>query len=371
MFVRQLSILPALLLAWPAVASAGPLVRVRVAEQVQSVRLSGEGLRIQDQPVADAEVRATAAAGEIRVAQLKSRSPVRVQARRGLALDGRRFPGELSLVPRADATLDVVNLVPLEAYVERAVAGEVYASWPEEALKAQAVVTRTYVLYERERRRGEAFDVEASVISQRYAAKPAPEAVRQAAALTRGEFLAYRGQPILAAYHASAGGRTASSREVWGDSLPYLRSLSSPDAGAPDHFWSFEIPLADLRVALGQVGLSLGGSHEVRVLERSESGRVRELGVGDARLSGRELRKALGGRAIRSALFEVRTLDGQVRFLGSGAGHGVGLSQWGALELARRGKSYREILAHYYPGTTRRRLDGVAAADATHLSALP
>jgi stage II sporulation protein D len=73
--------------------------------------------------------------------------------------------------------------------------------------------------------------------------------------------------------------------------------------------------------------------------------------LGGARLTGRDLRRILGGRAIRSALFEVREERGSVTFFGSGAGHGVGLSQWGARELARRRRSYRQILSHYYPGT--------------------
>ncbi len=367
MVVLQL-VLPALLLAAAGPAGANPALRVRIAEQVRSVVLRGSELRVQNQLVRAPQIEAEIVGGELRVAHVTSRKPVRIRASSEIAVDGRSWPGDLSLVPRTDGTMDVVNVVPLEPYVERAVAAEIYADWPQESLKAQAVVTRTYALYERSRRSRESFHLESSVISQRYTTRPVPARVREAVAATRGEYLAYQNKPILAAFHASAGGRTASAHEVWGMALPYLRSLRSPDAEAPDHFWTFEISLADLTTALSEAGLTMGPTPTIRVLQRSESGRVQRLRIGAAELSGRELRQTLGGRAIRSALFEVRVIDDQVSFLGSGSGHGVGLSQWGARELALRGKRYREILTHYYPGAARATLSSrdhldVGAAD--------
>ena len=90
---------------------------------------------------------------------------------------------------------------------------------------------------------------------------------------------------------------------------------------------------------------------DVEITAHTRSGRVARLRMGSAELSGHALRQVLGGRAIRSAMFEVRREGDRIRFLGSGSGHGVGLSQWGARELARKGKDYRAILAHYYPQT--------------------
>ncbi len=94
----------------------------------------------------------------------------------------------------------------------------------------------------------------------------------------------------------------------------------------------------------------------------SLGGRVTRVRVGGAELGGRQLRRILGGRGLRSTLFDIREAEGQVRFLGSGSGHGVGLSQWGARELARQGKTYREILSHYYSGTNFERLGGTETA---------
>ena len=349
LFLGSVISVMALGLALPSGVVAEPSLRIRVIEQTRSVMLSGQALRIQNRLVPERALRATAARGEVRVGPLASREPVWVEGAGGVVVDGSRYPGGLALLPRADG-MDVLNVVPLEAYVERSVAREIYGDWPREVLKAQAVITRTYALYEKDRRSGAEFDLEASVISQRYTGGAVPSQIQRAVEETRGEFLSFSGGPILAAFHSSAGGRTASAQEVWGTDLPYLRTVSSPDEEAPEHFWSFEISMKDLRQAMKKAGFSQPSSSEPRVLERSPSGRVDELLIGGVGLSGRELRQILGGRAIHSALFEVRVDGKSVRFLGSGSGHGVGLSQWGARELARRGRSYPEILAHYYPG---------------------
>ena len=248
-------------------------------------------------------------------------------------------------------TAEGIQRVPLERYVASAVASETFASWPREALRAQAVVSRTYALHQRERRlrAGEPYDLESSVLSQRYGHTPVSASILSAVRDTRGEVLVYMGRPLLAVFHASAGGRTASAEEVWGDPLPYLRPVDGMDSAAPDFFWSYEIRLSDLADALRSAGYAPGEISNLEVLERSASGRVRRLRAGAARLSGRELRGVLGGRAIRSTLFEARQSEDRALFLGSGAGHGVGLSQWGARTLAQQGWGYPRILDHYYP----------------------
>jgi stage II sporulation protein D len=278
-----------------------------------------------------------------------------------LALSGAAF-AEGSIRVRVAGGVDVV---PLEVYVERTVASEIYPSWPMDALKAQAVVARTYALHERARNANLAYDVESSVVSQRYREGAVPARIRRAVAETRAEFLEYRGAPILAAFHASAGGRTASAEEVWGQPLAYLQAVSSPDDDSPDYFWSFEIARGDLLDALRSRGFPVGGGRPIEVAERSASGRVTRVRVGDAEVTGREFRRALGGRALRSTKFEVRVSDRDVvRFLGSGSGHGVGLCQWGARALADSGESYREILEHYYPGSRLRTGRGARALGA-------
>ncbi len=341
----------ALLLVAGRDGAAEPAIRVRVVEGAASVRIAGEGLRIEGRPSRKAAIQVAAGRDRIRVDGTWRHGPVQVTGQGGVLVDGRWYTGWVKLMPRADGQLDIVNVVPLERYVPGSVAAEVYSSWPEEVLKAQAVIARTYALHERARSGAAPFDLEAGVISQGYVTGDVSSRVRKACDATRGVWLRFAGKPILAAYHSSAGGRTASAREVWGEELPYLRVVESPDDGGPDFFWSFEISEADLARALGEHGVAVSGVPRVEIGERSASGRVLRLRVGGAEIQGRDLRQVLGGAAIKSTLFDVRTTGGQVLFLGSGSGHGVGLSQWGARALAREGKSFEDILAHYYPGS--------------------
>jgi stage II sporulation protein D len=267
-----------------------------------------------------------------------------------------RVRGSL-LVRRAESGLRVVNAVPLEDYVSGTLGSEIYPDWAVETLKAQAVVTRTYALYQKARRAGEAFDLRASAVDQVYGGVDVETpAVRAAVRGTRGEVLVYRGEPILAAFHSASGGQTASAEEVWGRALPYLVSRPVPDEeDSPDTYWRASVSRTTLGRALAPLGLRLGAVRQVRVEERSASGRalrVRLQGTeGSESLEARALRSALGRSVIRSTLFEVRNAEDAFIFVGSGHGHGVGMSQWGAQAMATRGASYREILEWFYPGT--------------------
>ncbi len=349
-------------------AAAEEFVRVRVASARPSVSIAGKSLAIDGRPWSGETLRATVRGGLLQIGSRSFRSPVTVGARSSLRLDGRSLPGRLRLLPRSSGGIDVINVVSLEAYVASSVASETPGSWPEAALKAQAVVARSYALHERARRASESFDLEGSVISQRYAVGVVPASARAATRATAGQVLVFEGKPILAAFHSSSGGATASAAEVWGDEIAYLHSVESPDDAAPDYFWSYEIALRDLQAALREAGYVPGSVDSVRIAERSRSGRVLAVRVGAIELSGRDLREVLGGRALRSAKFDARLEGDRVRFLGSGSGHGVGLCQWGASELAQQGRGYREILAHYYPGTSLRRV-GAAGSVAGDWSA--
>lgn len=341
-------------------AGAEDGVRVRVVTAAPFVDVRGRSMRFGGVPVSSPEVRVTVDRGRLRAGSILRTGPVVMAGSGELSVGGLRLPGSLVLRATDDGRIDVVNTVPLEPYVERVLMGEIFASWPLEVLKAQAVVARTYALHQRSRGRGQPFDVDGSVVSQVYRAGSVSASVARAAAATRGEYLAFEGRPILAVFHSSSGGRTASSEEVWSESIPYLRSVPSSDEDAPDYFWSYEIPRDDLRAVLRESGYAAQPAGEIRVLARSDSGRVALLEIDGVRLSGHDLRKILGGRAIRSALFEVSVEGDRALFLGSGAGHGVGLCQWGARKRALGGETYREILAHYYPGAILRRLDGAA-----------
>jgi stage II sporulation protein D len=251
----------------------------------------------------------------------------------------------------------VVNHVGLEDYVAGTLGRELYPGWEVETLKAQAIVTRSYALHQMARRSGHAFDVGGDTSGQVYGGYDGETpAARAAAAATRGEYLGYRGEPILAVYHSASGGQTASAEEVWGRPLPYLVSVPvEEEEDSPDTYWRASASGTTLGRALASLGMRVGPVRELRVVERSQSGRALQVQVsgadGNRKLEARALRTALGETVIRSTLFEIRSAGDRFVFVGSGHGHGVGMSQWGAQAMARRGVGYREILATFYPGT--------------------
>ena len=261
------------------------------------------------------------------------------------------------IVVRAEGgRIQVLNRIGLEDYVASTVGGEMVSSWPREALRAQAVATRTYVLHEAAKRRRADWDVRSSVASQVYAGIEAETSeTRSAARATAGQVLTYRGAPILAVFHSTAGGRTASAGEVWGEDRPYLRVVEVEDEDdAPHTYWRAEFAREALQARLETAGVFVGRLESLEVAERTPSGRVQRLRVSGSKgrvdLSGSRMRKMLGGLSLRSTLFEIRPVGEGFAFVGSGYGHGVGMSQWGARAMARRGESYERILAVFYPG---------------------
>ncbi|MBK7947455.1 MAG: SpoIID/LytB domain-containing protein [Deltaproteobacteria bacterium] len=270
-------------------------------------------------------------------------------------VDGRRYRGRLELRAVQGQVL-VVNHVELEDYVAATVGGEMPASWPEQALAAQAVATRTYALHQRDRRRGEPWDVRATEQSQVYRGIESESSpTRRAADATRGEILTHAGRPILAAFHSTSGGRTASASEVWGERVPYLGSIDvEHEEDAPFTYWRTVIAPETLDDLLAAMGADLGPLHAIEVDGRTESGRVERLiATGRARriyIRGDHLRTLVESLGLRSRLFDIRDTPEGFAFVGSGFGHGVGMSQWGARELARRGTPYQRILARFYPG---------------------
>ncbi len=331
------------------VVAAEPQIRVLLLERAEGVRVGAEagppttvepvpgGLRAGSRPVGPMW-RLEGLEGELlRVDRLRVRGEVEV----------RRVPGGLR----------VVNRVPLEHYVAGTLGRETYPGWAAETFKAQAVATRTYALHEAARHADGAFDVEGGTRGQVYGGVDAESAEAvTAVAATRGEYLAWRGRPILAVFHSASGGRTASSEEVWGRALPYLESVPvEHEEDSPDTYWRASVSRTTLGRALVPLGVQVGPVRELRVVERSPSGRARTVQVrgrdGEKEIEARALRESLGAKVIRSTLFEIRATADGFLIVGSGHGHGVGMSQWGAEAMARRGAGYREILASFYPGT--------------------
>jgi stage II sporulation protein D len=307
---------------------------------------------------------------------LEAAAPAPDAAGGDFALQQRSDRGRLQ-VRLNGASLQAINHVPLESYLPSVVGSEMPASWPQPALRAQAVAARTYVL--RQRKPSAPFDVSATVSSQVYKGVGAETAsTREAVAATRGQVLTYAGQLANTVFHSSAGGLTENSGDLWSQQLPYLVSVPDFDQQSPVHQWQQRLEPQQLQQAFAETG----GVDRIEVLATTASGRVRQARVlgpnGSLVLSGAQLRARLGLRStlvrfewvppeIASAALAsvpppppLPVQEGQPSLqlpaasllaIGRGFGHGVGMSQWGAHAMAQRGHSHQQILSHYYPGT--------------------
>ena len=240
----------------------------------------------------------------------------------------------------------------LEDYVAGVVSGEMPSSFPPEAQKAQAVAARSYALTRKieARAAGREHDIGAGVLAQVWTERPGA-AARAAASATAGEVLVAGMDPVEAYFHASCGGRTEGGLAAIGRDLPYLAAVACGRCdGAPRVRWTAVIPARELARAAGLPG----AASAARVVARTATGRAErveiEAGGRSASLAATDLRQRLGFSRVPSLAFELRPAAGGFAFEGRGQGHGAGLCQWGAAGLAREGKTYREILAHYYPG---------------------
>jgi stage II sporulation protein D len=174
---------------------------------------------------------------------------------------------------------------------------------------------------------------------------------------TEGIFLAYQGKAISAVYHSASGDMTEDSENVWGRDLPYLKSVKSYyeiDSPYNRYFQDYSLNEFIKKIGLKKRLDKSDLGNLINILSRSKSGRVLEVKVLNKVLTGRELRKRLG---LKSTNFKYQLMGNNIRFITSGNGHGVGLSQYGANGMAKRGYNYFEILSHYYSGVEFRRMN--------------
>ncbi|ADL08133.1 SpoIID/LytB domain-containing protein [Thermosediminibacter oceani] len=312
-----------------------------------------------------------------------------------ISLNGRNYRGKIEFLPASNGGITAVNELGLEEYLYGVLPNEMPPSWPMEALKAQAVASRTYAVHNILKKRYVWFDVTGSLNDQVYGGYDSENArTNEAVNQTKGQVLVYQDEPILALYHSNSGGITEDCSEVFGGELPYLKSVKDEfSLQSPNSTWTVKIP----RIQAG----GFGTIYDLAIIEKSQSGRVKKMLVrgssGDRVLSANDVRTAF---QLKSNLFEIKTdamvyitgdgkekkplfqLEGRTivsggdkaviyaggavhiagsdgsrkvpvtfqhyEFQGRGYGHGVGMSQWGAKVMAERGYNYRDILLYYY-----------------------
>jgi stage II sporulation protein D len=275
-----------------------------------------------------------------------------------LRINNSHFRGDILIINNSGTSLTVVNFVELEQYIRGVLYHEVSDKWPLEAIKAQAVATRTYALYAIAKYVSRDYDVTNDIYSQVYGGKSSERyrtnlAVRR----TSGEVLTYQGKIFPAFFHANSGGMAEDASELWDISLPPLRGgVESPfSVNSPHYRWTKNFQLKDIQDQLNGHGYKIGVIQEILVLERNKSGRVKKLRItsrdGKADIiDGKTFRDILGPNVLKSNLYEVNMKGWYVDFVGRGWGHGVGMCQWGAYNMARARYSYKQILLYYYPG---------------------
>ena len=264
--------------------------------------------------------------------------------------------GSVQLVRRGKGVL-VINQVDLEEYVKGVVPAEVNSAWHPEMLKVQAIAARTYALYQHMLSASRDYDVAASIQDQVYRGRQGMDArVEHAVESTRGLVVTHQGAPIYAAFSSTAAGITEDAMIVWSKDLPYLKGVECPfDVESPYYQWKASFKIDTLEKNLRRQGVSVGTIATITPLAHSRAGRVATLRIlhskGELILRGEDLRKAVGYTVVPSTQFTIESIGPDIVLSGYGAGHAVGLCQWGAKELAELGYSFSSILRYYYPGT--------------------
>jgi stage II sporulation protein D len=362
--VSRLVALGLLLVVGVPPAAASGTVRVALMDSLRYAELRGTDIEISEMGGClgcagaarrAAVVRAAWTAGVVEVDGRRA-GVFRLRSEQPIRLSGREYPAVLELVGTPTG-IAVVNELPLEDYVAGVLRAEANERWPLEALRAQAVVARTYAVYHRLIGAGKPYHLLASTAHQLYAGRVAGTSpVWVAVQDTQGQVLRWEGEVFPAFYHTESGGYTEDPRTVFAArNMPALKPVVCPfSAGSPHFYWSLDLPLGDLATVLTRNGLDVGRITAIEVTERTASLRAVSVAVrgtrGSVQLRGNDLRRMVGYDTLKSTLFAV-AVDGRVaHFAGRGYGHGVGMCQWGAKGMAEQGYGVREILRYYYPG---------------------
>lgn len=300
-----------------------------------------------------------AIAKDVTMSELQ-KSPASVNRDGTVAFRKKTFHGRMEFYENGDGTLTAVNVLPLEEYLVGLIAAEMSVDWPIEALKAQAVASRTYAVYQREARSSKwsdsIYDLESSVLDQVYDGSVKEDArVRAAVEATKGELIKKRGRIVKAFFHSACGGQTETALNVWGEEKMFNTVRDPYCKRSPNSSWSYKISKPELASRLAKGGYPAETIESVNVERRRNDPRAATVAVDTGNqtifLQGSDLRRIIGYENVKSTWFDVKLDGDRVSFTGHGFGHGVGLCQWGAKGMSEAGKNYREILKFYYPGT--------------------
>ena len=254
-----------------------------------------------------------------------------------------------------DVEQNKVIKVPFEEYIKGVLAGEMPASFELEALKAQAVAARSYVLVQANKNKDNEYDVVNTTDNQVYLTDEKLKEkwqekyiekiskIKKAVEETKGEYLSYGNQIVEALFFSTSTGVTENSEDVFSSKVPYLRSVSSSwDETSPVYK---DTSTYNLKSFYQKLGLEYNEKINIEILEKTKTGRTKRIKINNKEFTGREVASKL---SLRSNYFNIIQNSNAVTITTKGYGHGVGMSQYGALGMAKEGYKYDKILKYYY-----------------------
>lgn len=257
---------------------------------------------------------------------------------------------------------DQIREMAFEEYVAGVVGGEIKNDWPEEAIKAQAIIARTFVLQfisEKGQSKYKGAHVSTDIEeAQAWGESEVNDRIKKAVNDTRGQVITYKGEFARTWFHSNAAGMTATAKEGLNykdANPPYIKPVKSPDildeVPEDERQWSATYSKEEVIAALSKVGTPLKDFSSVSIGEKGPSGRALYIVFDGKPVPAPELRIALDSTKMKSTLLDSISLNGnQLVFKGRGYGHGVGMSQWGAYSMAKGGKKAEDIINYYFPG---------------------
>ncbi|MDR0724293.1 MAG: SpoIID/LytB domain-containing protein [Endomicrobium sp.] len=269
-------------------------------------------------------------------------------------VNSKPYLGQLT-IQKSKNKMTVINVLPIEEYLKGVVPKEVSALWPIEALKAQAVISRTYTIANLNKHKDQGFNLCSTTHCQVYGSLSCQaHSTNQAVKETNKEVLTYEDKVIQAVFHATCGGRTDSPKYVWNwqDVPPYLKGVKCGYChNAPYKTWE---QILDERYI--DEKLKIGKIKKIKIKGKTQAKAAKELEIthskGKLSLSAYKFRTLIGTWKIKSHTFDsIKVKDDRIYFKGKGWGHKVGLCQEGAKGMAEKGKTYKKILIYFYPKT--------------------
>ena len=297
-----------------------------------------------------------------KIYDLKNKAKIVVKSSdgRGIWVGQKRYSGKLNLYI-LDSEILVINILGIEKYLSSVVGSEMPAKWPLEALKAQAIASRTYAL---KQKGNSLYDIDSTNMNQVYNGLEARTyKTTRAVKSTRSLVLTYKNKLINALFHSSSGGMTENSQDVWKNEYPYLSSVRDFDRNNPKLQWKKKFSSGELQKLFPEIG----GIKKIEILNITNTGRVKNVKIfgkyGSDQISGVDIRKRMNLKSTFMRFKFIKDkkyisdndnsnnpIEKTLIVFGQGSGHGVGMSQWGARYMASKGQKAERILKHFYKG---------------------